>query len=200
MITIVQIPNSPISSNSYLVYDIDSSSCIIIDPGTFDETNVLTIFLEDNGLNVKYVILTHEHFDHIAGVINLQKNFQFDLICSKYTAIGLTDPKRNLSAFSDQIKPIIITQKPTILNNSDLISLLGLKFQFFNTPGHSAGSMCFLFDQHFFSGDTLLNELKTRLNLPGSDKNQYKLSLEKINHFLKHGMRVYPGHGDSFIY
>jgi len=200
LINIVQIPNSPISSNSYLVYDLDFSLCIIIDPGTFDDTDFLNIFLKDTCLSVEYVIITHEHFDHIAGVINLQKNYQFDLICSKDTAIGLTDPKRNLSAYNDQMNPLIITQKPTILSDGDVLNLLGSKFRFINTPGHSPGSMCFLFDQHFFSGDTLLNQQKTRLNLPGSDKNQYKLSLEKINLYLKHGMRVYPGHGDSFIY
>ena len=200
MLKIVQIPNSPISSNSYLVYDIDLSSCIVIDPGTIDETNHLNNFLNDTGLIVEYVIITHEHFDHFAGVTSLQKNYQFDLICSKDTAIGLSDPKRNLSAYNDQMNPLIISQKPMILSDGDALNLLGSQFRFINTPGHSPGSMCFLFDKHFFSGDTLLNEQKTRLNLPGSDKNQYNLSLKKINHYLKQGMRVYPGHGETFIY
>ena len=200
MITIVQIPNTPISSNSYLIYNKDSSSCIIVDPGTYDDTNNLSLFLKANNLNLNYVVLTHEHFDHIAGLINLMEHWNFEILCSENTALALKDPKKNLSTFNDQMNPVIINQEPTVLDDNEKLTILGTKFQFLLSPGHSPGSMCFLFDQYFFSGDTLLNQQKIRLNLPGSDKNQYKLSLEKINGYLKHGMRVYPGHGDSFIY
>lgn len=200
MLTIDQIPNSPISSNSYLIYTKESSSCIIIDPGTFDGKANLNLFLKKNDLNVKYVILTHEHFDHIAGVISLQEKYQFELCCSKNTAVALTDPKRNLSAFNDQMNPVIINHEPTVLGDNEELILLGTKFHFLLTPGHSPGSLCFLFEQNFFSGDTLLNQQKARLNLPGSDKHQYKLSIQKINQFLKPGLTVYPGHGESFIY
>jgi glyoxylase-like metal-dependent hydrolase (beta-lactamase superfamily II) len=144
--------------------------------------------------------LTHEHFDHIAGVISIQNKHHFELFCSKNTAEALTEPRKNLSAFNDQMNPVIINQVPTILADNEEVILLGSKFHFLITPGHSPGSLCFLFDQYFFSGDTLLKQQKTRLNLPGSDKEQYKLSLEKINKLLTKGVKIYPGHGESFIY
>ena len=199
-ISIQKVFNSPISSNCYLIYNKDSTSCILVDPGTYDNTNHLSHFLKANNLNLNYVILTHEHFDHIAGVISLQEKYQFELCCSKNTEVALTDPKRNLSAFNDQMNPVIINHEPTVLGGNEELILLGTKFHFLLTPGHSPGSLCFLFEQNFFSGDTLLNQQKARLNLPGSDKNQYKLSMQKINQFLKPGMTVYPGHGEPFIY
>lgn len=178
----------------------DSASCIIIDPGTFDKVDDLNVFVRDNSLSVDQVVLTHEHFDHIAGLINLLEHWDFEILCSENTAEALRDPKKNLSAFNDQMRPIIINKKPTILNDFEERTLLGKKFQFILTPGHSPGSLCFLFKQNFFSGDTILNQQKTRLNLPGSNKEEYTLSIEKIKKRLKSGMTIHPGHGNSFMY
>lgn len=200
MIKIIQFLNSPITSNSYLLHAHDSASCTIIDPGTFDNVNDLNIYVRDNNLTIEQVVLTHEHFDHITGLISLLEHYDFEILCSEYTAEALIDPKKNLSAFNDQMKPIIINKKPNILNDNEERTLLGKRFHFFLTPGHSPGSLCFVHDSYFFSGDTVLNHQKTRLNLPGSNKEEYKLSVEKIKKHLKSGMIIYPGHGDSFMY
>lgn len=192
--------NTPISSNCYLIVDKTSKICVIIDPGSHDYNNELEAFIQQNNLSISNVILTHEHFDHFAGLLNLLKHRSFEILCSENTALALKDPKKNLSAFNDQMKPITINQTPTVLDDNEKLTLLGKTFHFLLTPGHSPGSICFICNNSFFSGDTILNQQKIRLNLPGSNKEEYKLSIEKIKKHLKSGMTIYPGHGNSFIY
>lgn len=200
MNTILRFINSPISSNSFLIKDINTQLCIIIDPGSCNYNSELQEFIKLNKLSISFVILTHEHFDHIAGVNSLLLDFKFELLCSKATAKALTDTKLNLSEFNDLIEPVYISKNPKIVNDRDEINFGGEKILFYHTPGHSQGSMCITFSKNFFSGDTILKNFKTRLNLPGSNKIQYNSSIERIKPVLIEGMNIYPGHGEPFIY
>jgi glyoxylase-like metal-dependent hydrolase (beta-lactamase superfamily II) len=183
-----------------LIIDRKTSSCILIDPGSFNGNDKLETFIQSNNLKINYVIITHEHFDHIAGVNALMSTFEFELICSELTAKALIDTKMNLSAFNDQLEPVVILHVPKIIHNGDELLFANKTLRFFYTPGHSPGSMCITFDDCFFSGDTLLQIHKPRLNLPGSNKDQYKITLEKLKIILKDGMCIYPGHGDTYFY
>lgn len=200
MIEIKRLINSPIPSNCYLIIDKDASCCIIIDPGSLDGNSNLERFINDNKLTIKFVILTHEHFDHIGGVNTLQSSFQFDLLCSLEAAKALTDSKKNLSAYNDQMESVNVNITPVIAKENEEIYFAGNNMKFHYTPGHSPGSMCFSYGNHFFSGDTLLHNQKARLNLPGGDKRQYEATLEKLKTVLFRGMLVNPGHGNAFTF
>lgn len=199
MISIHKIVNSPITSNCYIIANLNNKSCFVVDPGSIDD-ELLINYLYSNRLIVTGVILTHEHFGHISGVNRLSSKFQFQLICSKEAALGLINSKMNLSAFDDQIQPVVINIIPRIVKDNEQMIFGNNKLSFYYTPGHSAGSMCFRIGNYFFTGDTLLHNQKTRLNLPGSNKNEYADSVKKLNFLIEPFMQIYPGHGDCFIY
>jgi len=200
LIKVHRIVNSPITSNCYVISSLEmGSSCIVVDPGSNDN-QLLIDYINSNCLIVKDVILTHEHFDHIAGVIDLHSKYKLELICSIETAKGIGNSKKNLSAFNDQIRPVEIQIIPSIVKDNEQIIFGNSKLCFYNTPGHSTGSMCFSIDNYFFTGDTLLYNRKTRLNLPGSNKEHFAETIKKLIHVMKPGMQVCPGHGHYFVH
>jgi hydroxyacylglutathione hydrolase len=90
---IKKIKNDPISSNCYVIHNKVNQECLIIDPGT-ENNYTLNKYLNYKKIFPKYVILTHEHFDHIWGVIDLQKKYNFILICNKVCSNAISDPKK----------------------------------------------------------------------------------------------------------
>jgi hydroxyacylglutathione hydrolase len=193
------IKNKPIQSNCYVLWFSAGKKCIVIDPGTIDNAQLLK-FLNDNNLALDKVILTHEHLDHCAGVNALHREMPFTLVCSKAASTGISCSKSNFSEYFDNIESFeitlpahVVTEEQTLVLGSEIIS-------FIETPGHSPGSMCILIGQNLFTGDTLLNNTKTPLKLPGSNKKQHSLSLEKLQDYLTPGMSIYPGHDEPYIY
>lgn len=192
------VKNNPVDSNSFVIYQEDSSDCIIVDPGTQDCKDILRI-LEENRLSPQYIILTHEHFDHIWGTNLLKDIFGCKIICSRDCADRITDRKKNLSVFYDQVG--FETYPADIIINDCKESLLwnGLEIQFFPAKGHTEGSICFLLNDNLFTGDTIIKNHKTVVKFPGGSKEKLQQSIDYIFSVFK-GKKivVYPGHGDSF--
>ena len=93
------IINTPISSNCYVLYNLGGNECIVIDPGSEDNEQLIRFFNEHK-LNPRYIILTHEHFDHIWGVSGLKKRYpNVDLICSKLCGELIQDAKKTYLYF-----------------------------------------------------------------------------------------------------
>jgi glyoxylase-like metal-dependent hydrolase (beta-lactamase superfamily II) len=195
-----KLENSPIPSNCYVVIDEETGRCIVVDPGSYDDNQHLEEYITKNKFTIIFVVLTHEHFDHIAGIDKLYSKFPFELICTKETAIGISNSRRNLSFFNDLMLPVVINTTPSIVMDSCQLLFKNETLTFYHTPGHSPGSMCFIIDQYFFSGDTLLHAYNTRLNLPGSNKKQFAETLVKLKQIIEPGMIICPGHGNCFKY
>lgn len=182
------------------MYLIDSgykNKVIIIDPGEPNE-NKLISWLIRHQIEPIAVILTHEHFDHCIGVNNLNKYYDFDLIVSDNCATAIKSAKKNMSYYADiYCNPFTITQKCTIIQDNELITIGQIKIKCIVTEGHSSGSICLLHENNLFSGDTLL-ETRTPLKLPGSNRAIWNMSIDKIK---QHNFAtVYPGHGNIFTY
>jgi glyoxylase-like metal-dependent hydrolase (beta-lactamase superfamily II) len=191
--------NQPIDSNCYVIYDEHYKSCIIIDPGTNGSTEIIE-FIDSKKLIVDYVILTHEHFDHIWGV-NALLNFSDPIIiASQYCANMVKDRKKNLSLFYDQEGFVISKEIKSIENLQGSITWGKHKIKFIYTPGHSESSISIVINQCLFSGDLMIKGLKTITKLPTGDKNKLLYSLELIKkNFSNRNIVVYPGHGDIFF-
>lgn len=196
---VYKINNTPIDSCCYIIATKLSKKCIIIDPGTEDNRELIC-FLREKKLTPIYVILTHEHFDHCMGVNHLNGMFDFELICSGEASKGIKNSKQNFSKYWEDINSFEIEMQPKVVSDNEVFEFKNLTLQFIKTPGHSPGSMCIQINNSVFTGDTLLNNTKVPLKLPGSNKEQYKISIEKLNRLFKCGMEVYPGHGDSFVF
>jgi len=191
------IKNKPIDSNCYVLYNNLDSDCIIIDPGTKDCDELLT-FLLQNHLIPEYIILTHEHFDHIWGVNKLLELFDCKLVCTEKCLEYIADKKKNLSVFHDQKGFEILLPNVRIVSN-EILRLNNYIIQFKETLGHSLGSVSFWVNDMFFGGDVLIKDTKTVTKLPGGEKKQLKDTLCELSElFGNRNMVVYPGHGEIF--
>lgn len=201
MLEVVRFINHPVPSNTYVFYDeTKGNECIIVDPGSKDSSDLVK-FLESSDLYPKYIILTHEHFDHVWGTNTIKEKFGSHVVCSKVCAEKIGKPLKyfNLVYYNDdaifQIKDVDI-----IIDNFDYqLSWNGLSIKFLYTPGHSSSSMCIFFDGILFSGDTLIRGEKPviKKRYEGSLA-EFKKSIRLIFYTFKPDTVVYSGHGDKF--
>ena len=191
--------NHPVDSNCYVVFDEDYKSCVIIDPGTNESSEIIE-FIESKKLIIDYVILTHEHFDHIWGVNALVEFADPIIIASQYCANMVKDKRKNLSLFHDQLGFVIYKEIKSVENLNGSITWGKHIIKFINTPGHSESSISVYINQCLFSGDLMIKDLKTVTKLPTGNKNKLLHSLELIKkNFSNKNIIVYPGHGDFFF-
>ena len=197
---IERIINLPINSNCFVIYKSGFSNCIILDPGSKDCSAIIN-FINSKNLIPEYIILTHEHFDHIWGVNELKSIYNLKIISSKLCNEKIVNRRKNLSIFYDQVgfnscKSDILTEdiNNKLIWNDHLL-------EFINTPGHSEGSICVYTENVLFTGDTLIKNKVTVTKLPGGSKEKLSFSLNMlITRFAEKKPLVFPGHGDSFSF
>ncbi len=198
-IIVQRIPNKPVDSNSFIIYCQESSSCIIVDPGT-EDCHDLIEFLEEKELSPEYIFLTHEHFDHIWGVNKLKVLYDAKIVCSKDCAIKIIDKKKNMSVFYNKVGFETYPADILIEDLNYRILFLDNIIEFISTPGHTDGSICILIKDNLFTGDLIIRNLKTVIKLPGGSKSNLYITMEMINkRFNDQQVYLHSGHGESFI-
>ncbi len=157
------------------------SDALVIDPG-YEADTILDAL---QGLELKAVLLTHGHFDHVGAV----KDLAAETGCAVYihAAEGTMPPMMTAG-------PLYYTHT---YGEGDTISPIpGVNLTVLHTPGHTPGSVCLLCGQDLFSGDTLFAGSCGRVDLPGGDPAQMIQSLSRLAS-LQADYRVHPGHGES---
>ncbi len=187
------------NSNCYVVHDQNMGSCIIVDPGSRNIKNILES-LKKKKLRIDYIMLTHSHFDHIAGVNNLVGIMPAKIISSKLCSEKIVDPLKNLSYFADFG---IISAPKADLFIEDLengrMEWNDNKIFCFHSPGHTRCSICIHVDNMLFTGDTILKGLKTKITYPDGNREELRTTLRYIYDNIPGDISVFPGHGESFI-
>lgn len=195
MLTVTKFILGQIETNTYVLES--DGEFAVIDPAA--ESTALKNFL--NGKNVKYVLLTHGHFDHITGVNPLVSETGARVCIHALDSEMLSDGNKSFytSHFSG-IQPEIRADK--LLNGNDEIILGGTKIRVMHTPGHTNGSVCYIAqnDRIIFSGDTLFRLSAGRTDLAGispvlAGRNEIE-SLKRLAE-LPGDFTVYPGHGEE---
>ena len=183
-----------ICTNCYIIADEETKDAIIIDPGYYDER--ITDEIAENAFNVRYIILTHGHYDHVGGVKKLVEIYKDAKVC-----IGKED-EEYLYDINTMFEGVPLEcefpdmKADIILNDGDEIVAGNLKIRVISTPGHTKGGVSFIIDDILISGDTLFKQSIGRTDLPGGDFAQIMDSLKKIM-LLDDEINVYPGHGFS---
>ncbi|MDD2228158.1 MAG: MBL fold metallo-hydrolase [Candidatus Cloacimonetes bacterium] len=198
-----------ISSNMYVVQD--EFNAIIIDPSCSDDLVI------DSLANIKidYILLTHEHYDHIAGLNDFKDKSGAIVVASQACAEALKSPSKNLSKFFNFLAELMPHDR--LLNfaevDTEFVSEVDIAFVkelhiywkgheivMIATPGHSPGSACIVIDkQLLFSGDSLINGFNAVTRLPGGSKRDYQFSMESLIQTLPPLTQVYPGHLNGFL-
>ena len=164
----------------------------VIDPGY--RTPALEAKLKEYR-NIKYILLTHRHADHLMAAAYVKSDTNALLAISEADKDALHDPDISLSRqlFNE---PQEFAKPDIILHDGDLLSLGDKQIKVLATPGHSAGGVCFIVDDVIFSGDTLFKGSAGRTDLPSGDYGQLINSLKTLGS-LPGNFTVYPGHGEN---
>jgi hydroxyacylglutathione hydrolase len=167
-------------TNCFLVGDVETHEALIIDPGFDRDSEARTILkeIERNNFEVKYIINTHGHIDHISGNASLKEATRAPILIHEHDAPMLSNPLADRK-----------------LRDGDLVGAGSVKFRVIHTPGHSKGSIILLGTDAVFSGDTLFAGSIGRFDLPGGSLVELKNSLRTKLLTLPDYVKVYPGHG-----
>ncbi|MCO5509228.1 MBL fold metallo-hydrolase [Enterococcus hirae] len=191
---IEQIKTGMIEENCYLVYN--DEALLIIDPG--EDAAKIKTQIEKTQQQPVAILLTHTHYDHIGAVEELRQFYQIPVHVSPLEQSWLGDPILNLSGLGrhDDIANIIVSpaeyefeMKPYRLGN--------MTFRVVPTPGHSIGSVSFIFDDFVVSGDALFKGSIGRTDLYTGNLEQLLHSIQTQLFVLPDEFAVYPGHGDA---
>lgn len=194
-----------IDSNMYIM--LNSDSALIVDPIYTEEVEM---FLRENNTKFAYVILTHEHFDHINGLNFLRGLFPVAVYCHKVCAMNIENPAKNLSdkidvltmdnpVFSGKLKIAPFSCKADVTFDDEMdIQWETYRIHMFSTPGHTPGSICaVLNDKYMFTGDTLLS-IPTLTRCPSGNKRIFiDSTLSKLKNLENKINLILPGHGNT---
>ena len=179
-----------VSTNCYIVSDPETREAIVIDPG--DGADEILAYLTQEKLTVKYIFLTHGHFDHILAMEEVRKQTRAPAVIHKDDAEFLRNPRLSspFGARSAPAEPDIET------SHGDTFHVGVQTIEVLHTPGHTPGGICLKIGSLLFTGDTLFEGDCGRCDLPGGD---YKTMLRSLRFLasLEGDFTVYPGHDVS---
>lgn len=182
-------------TNTYLVYDEKLFEGALIDIA--NNLEKIQEYVEKTHIQIKYLILTHCHADHIAGLKELKKAYSnIKILIHELDAAGLTRDSINLSSMLETDSNFIEADRT--LKDGDIIEIGSLKLKVIHTPGHTAGSISILVEDALFSGDTLFKGSYGRTDFPTGNPLEMIKSVKKLL-ALPADTIVYPGHEQSTI-
>ena len=180
----------PLSTNCYIIGSEPSKEGMIIDPG--DEAEVILETVKDLGLEIKSIVLTHAHIDHIGALKEVKEATGAEVAIHTDDAQALQE---------NSVSTLLGLSYPTplpadrLLKDGDSMDIGDLHFGVLHTPGHSPGCICLLGEGIVFSGDTMFNYSVGRTDLPGGNYSQLMNSINAKLMTLPDNTAVYPGHG-----
>ena len=200
-------------TNCYLLYDPESRDAAIIDvAGPIDP---LLATVRSKGLNLRYFLLTHGHFDHLIGLPAIRDSFPETLVCMH--ALGFEDMQDQRQWFFGNFGEELITRmminpkfkkminfdvktfdEPDLfLREGQFLALGKWVIRVLHSPGHSRGGLCYSVDGLLFSGDVLFKGLVGRVDVHNSSRDDQIASVRRLYRELSDEIIVYPGHGES---
>lgn len=168
-----RIITGAIGENCWIISG-EKGMAAIVDPG--DDSHKILSCIRQKELRVLWILVTHNHFDHVGALADVQR------ITGALVAVHRADAS-GLDVVPDQL-----------VEDGDIIQCGDLQFGVMHTPGHTPGCVVYICGNRMFSGDTLFYESIGRTDLPGGDFTQMRLSLNKIRNLPCDDLKIYPGH------
>ena len=180
-----------LGTNCYLVPS-GENRCIIIDIG--DGVARLRDTLDSKGLKPEAILLTHGHYDHVAGVEEIRSTYGIPVYIHAADEKCLRSGQANL-AYQLTDKAFIPVAEYQTLSDDDTLNIGELEITVIHTPGHTPGGVCYQIGDALFTGDTLFAGSIGRIDLGGNAQDM-RASLERLAS-LCGDYEVYPGHMGS---
>ena len=185
-------------TNCYFVTDTEKKLCII-DPA--DKAQDIVAKIEEQNLNVKCILLTHCHSDHICALSYLMKKYpNITVYIHESDVPGLNVPDVNCEEMVGVKVQEIDANNATCVKDADIVNVGEMTFEVIHTPGHTKGS-CVFFEKNLnvlFTGDTVFSNTYGRTDLKTGSRDCMRRSLDKL-FSLFDSISCFPGHGDEFI-
>ena len=191
-ITIETVHVGPSCMNCYLAENTERGELVVVDPG--DDGGVIVDAIGER--KPVAVLLTHGHYDHIGAVDDVCAHYQIPLYMHGADVPKLTDSHQNVA---DQFGfATVCHTTPRTVEDNEVLHLAGMAITVLHTPGHSAGSVCYLLPDNagVLCGDTLFDGGYGRYDFPDGDFNALKMSLRRLL-YMHPRVKAYPGHGDT---
>ena len=198
----------PIDNNNYLIVDEETREAALVDCSAIDIWDKVPQGKGDvsasisgadrreiKDISLKYVLLTHGHFDHIAGLRPFNKENPPKVLMHKNDTNWLNNVNSFMPMFG--MPEMSIPKIDQFVDEGDIIKLGNLEIKVFHTPGHTQGGVCYLVENKLFSGDTIFRESVGRCDLEGGNFEQLVESIKTKLFTLSDNIEVYPGHGSK---
>lgn len=188
---------NPFSENTYVVYN-DHKNAFIIDPGNFstEETRLLQNFIEENGLKIQNILLTHAHIDHVLGLQTVYNLYNVPVLLHETEKEILDRNPMDANRFGFFFKPF--EGEIQFLKENDVVKLDEDELKILHVPGHSPGHIAFHNEAQKFvvSGDVLFEGSIGRTDLYKGNHEQLLESIRTKLFILDGDTKVYNGHGN----
>ena len=184
----------PVQANNYLVIDEASKEAILIDCS--DYVTEIIDYVKENNLKVKYILLTHGHFDHVLGINRMNEVLGAKVYVHKGDKEQVVNTRSVMMMFGLPTEGVENPKITATLSDAGELTLGNQVIKVIETPGHTPGGVCYLIGDCLFSGDTLFHGTIGRTDLPGGSFQQIKHSVKDVLFALDENIKVYPGHGE----
>ena len=195
MIKVECYPVGEIEANCYAVFDTEQDICFVVDTGAPSEELERSLD-KFGGEKLKYILLTHGHVDHIGNTLAIKKKYPAAAVVigredSKFT----NDDYLNLS-YKFESRRFDHFDADKEVGNADELPFGNKTIKVIETPGHTKGGVCYLFEDMLFTGDTIMTGTTGRMDLPTGNTRDMINSVRLIAG-LEGDLRLFCGHGNA---
>ncbi len=179
------------AENCYVVGCAETREAVVIDPG--DEIPRILSAIEENRLEIKLILLTHAHLDHVKEVVAFKRHWDVPVVMHRDDEFLLANLEKQAAAFG-----LTTSGTPGVdrfVTEGETIEFGNHQFSVLHTPGHSPGSISFAAEGRIFAGDVLFASSIGRTDLPGGDFETLIKTIQDKLFVLGDATTVYPGHG-----
>jgi hydroxyacylglutathione hydrolase len=180
----------PLENNCFIIADENTKEGLVVDPG--DEPDRILDLINKNSFNIKYIVCTHAHFDHVGAVPDLKKETGAKLVIHRDDLELYKSTKDQAAIWGYELDPL--PEPDMFVSEGDKIEVGDLRFEILHTPGHSPGGICLYGEGILITGDTLFAGSVGRTDFYGGDMEKLKRSFRRLLS-LSDKIKVLPGHG-----
>ena len=180
-------------TNNYLLIDEKGHEAVLIDcTGNFVE---IKKELDKYSAKLKYILLTHGHFDHIFGCLEFKDKLNPTIVIHKDDKIMVDNVDIQCNLFG--IPVFKMPKVDAVIDENSKLEFGAYDIDVIHTSGHTPGGVCYMIDNKLFSGDTLFYENVGRCDLAGGNFNEIVHNISNKLYTLPKDTMVYTGHGEN---
>ncbi len=183
-----------LDNNNYLLIDEKSKEAVLIDCSEYLEE--VGVVLKKYDAKLKYILITHGHFDHVLGINKFHDMYpETKIIAPLLDKDLIEDIGTFVDRFIGGIGRVDIPHVDNYVSENDEFTIGEHSIKIISTSGHTKGGVCYVIDDKIFSGDTIFLGSVGRTDLPGGNFEQIRSSVKKVLNMFDDETPIYCGHG-----